>query len=242
MYEKRSLFPFFLASAGTMTYVFATNPGVNSTFPFVDGLRLLPSFFIPVFFLSGIGAAALLGAARRFAEGFRTKAGMDSFTFAVAFMLAISLPLASLFAVVAVTTTNQYVISADSLQTAAEYSSLREASSIIGPERVYFVPGVGVSQYPIYDQGFESTVSFYSSPNQIASAMENAHLKYLLLGNADRRSNSSDKSRADEYLELKGDPRFSEVQYGGISPAVHPQRKPPAPASDRAGSFSLFLC
>ena len=215
-FKKRETLPLFLSAAGIITYAIAVNPSVNQAFPFIDGIRLLPSVFLPVFFLSGIGALAFFEKAKSLAKWAQKRFSLDSYTATVACALAFALPLAAFFFVVAQSTTGQYSSMANSLPTISEYSSLQKAYGIIGSERTLFLPGNGVSQYPVFDQGFDrSILSSYSSPGELVRAMENAHAKYALFGNAEDRQNASEKSRLEEYLELKNDPRFTEVQYGG---------------------------
>lgn len=215
-FRQRSLFPFFISAAGIITYAIATSPELNSAFPFMDGLRLLPSFFLPVFFLSGIGAAALLRWVRGIAAAAAASAGMDRHTAAIAFMMAFALPLAVLFLVAVLSTTEQYASAANSLAAASEYHSLQQACSITGNERVLFLPGAAISQYPIYAGKFGATIiSYYSSPAELAQQMEGLHAKYLVLGNAENRKNTSQKGRAEQYFELKNDSSFAEAPISG---------------------------
>ncbi|MCX6770995.1 MAG: hypothetical protein NTX79_02985 [Candidatus Micrarchaeota archaeon] len=213
---KRETFLLFLFAICALVFAFATSQGLNRLAPFLDGLRFMPSFFLPLFFVSGAGALY----AFEFALGAVEKAGemlkLDRLDAAVSFCLAILAPLAVLFASVALTTMDQYRDEAASLSVASEYSELHAAYGIIGDGCVFVQGRMEISQYPVYEEGLErSVIADADSSGGIIAAMANARCKYLLLGNAKTAASAAEKTRWQEYEGFKSEPRLAEVAYGG---------------------------
>jgi hypothetical protein len=209
-------FLLFLLSCCALVFVFATSPEVNGTFPFVDGLRFMPSFFLPVFFISGAGALFLLERAFRWARAAGKRLKLDELDTAVSFTLAVLLPLSALFASSAMASMDQYSAQASSLEAAAEYSSLQAAYSLTGSECVVFAGRNGVSFYPIYEDALDRTrMTGESGPDGIALQMKAEGCRYLLFGSTSIIINSSEATRFQKYSALSQSPMFEEIEYGG---------------------------
>jgi len=213
---KREMFLLFLFAACALVFALATSPEMNRLAPFLDGLRFMPSFFLPVFFISGVGALLVFELALVWVEKAGKHLKLDRLDAAVSFCLAILAPLAVLFASVALSTMDQYRGEATSLSVAAEYSETQAVYGIIGDNCVLVQGRTDVSQYPIYEQGFErSVVARADSPGGIVGEMENAHCRYLLLGNSKMVASPLDGTRWQEYLGFRNESRLEEIAYGG---------------------------
>ena len=219
-YQERWAFPFFLATAGIATYVFVANPDVNRAFPFIDGVRLLPSFFLPAFFVAGAGMAAIHSAALFAAGGLRRRLGWDELTFAGAVAFSVLLPLAFIFAVVANSTMEQYNGQNVRLRVASEYFGLERAYRIIGSERVAFCGASSVSQHLVYEPGFEQAVRIgCSTPDKLVESMNSLGVRYMLYGNVEMVKNGSiEPSIWEIYENISEDPRFASIDTGGTVP------------------------
>ena len=214
--SKREFFLVFLFAACALVFVFATSPEMNHLAPFLDGMRFMPSFFLPVFFISGAGALFAFERAIALAEKARLRLKLDRLDAAVSFSLAVLAPFAVLFAAAALSTMDQYHGEAASLIVASEYSELQAAYGIIGDGCVFAQGRFDVSQYPIYEQGLErSSTTHLDSPGKIADAMADARCRYLLLGNVKTIANASETTRWEEYSLFKNESRLEEIGYGG---------------------------
>jgi len=213
-YKQKSMFAAVLAGFGAIVFVFATNPALNTAFPFVDGLRFLPSFFLPAFFLAGIGTSYLFWKVIRKAERVRRKLGLDKDTFAVAFALALLFPFAGLFFGIMEATAGQYSSELGSLEVAAEYASLQKAYEIVGEQRSLFVWRGMVSQYPIPDKGIQrAVIGYFDGTEGILQELDALKAKYVVLGNAGWTFEKDSKAKWEEYCKLKKGGRFSEELY-----------------------------
>jgi len=214
-WARREMFLLFLFADSALVFAFATSPEANSLAPFLDGLRFMPSFFLPVFFISGAGALLVFEAAVAQAWKVGKRLGLDRLDTAVAFCLAILAPLAVFFASVALSTMDQYRDEAASPAVAAEYSELQAAYGIIGDGCVLVQGRLDVSQYTIYDKGFERSASTYAdSAGAAVDGMERARCGYLLLGNS-KTAAAAERTRWQEYLDFRDEPRLEEIAYGG---------------------------
>ena len=214
--KKREMFLLFLFAACALVFAFATSPEVNRLAPFLDGLRFMPSFFLPAFFISGAGALFIFELAIAWGERAGRRLKLDRLDVTVSFCLAILAPLAVLFASAALSTMDQYRYEATSLVVASEYSELQAAYGIIGGGCVLVQGRLDVSYYPIYDQGFERSIATGAgSPGDVIDAMANARCRYLLLGNAKLVASASDNTRWQEYEGFKNESRLEEIAYGG---------------------------
>jgi hypothetical protein len=219
-YHEKWLFPFFVATVGIATYIFVANPDVNRVMPFVDGVRLLPSFFLPAFFIAGIGMAAVHAAALWLAGRARRHFSWDDLTFAGAAAFSVMIPLAFIFTVVANSTLDQYGDRLVQLHNAAEYSGLEKAYRAIGNERVAFCGSGAVSQHPIYEPGRERTVLLNCGIlDELVDSMKNASVRYMLYGNKELVMNGSEKPTITEnFNKILNDTRFVEIETGGTVP------------------------
>ena len=214
--SRREKFLLFLFAICALVFAFATSPEMNKLVPFLDGLRFMPSFFLPVFFISGAGALLVFEFVIARVEIVGWKLKLDRLDATVSFCLAILAPLAVLFASVALSTMDQYRGEAASLAVAAEYSELQDAYGIIGDDCVFIQGRMDISQYPIYEQGFERIINAQmDSSDGIINAMANARCGYLLLGNVKSVARASDNTRWQEYLGFKNESRLEEIAYGG---------------------------
>jgi len=214
--KRREMFLLFLFAICALVFVITTSPEINRLAPFLDGLRFMSSFFPLVFFISGAGALFVLEFAIAMAERVGKGMKLDRLDLAVCFCLAVLAPLAMIFASAALTTMDQYRGEASSLVVAAEYSELQDAYSIVDGGCAYIQGRTDVSQYPIYENGFERTIlSDFGSPGAIAGGMAKMRCKYLILGNSKQVSSSEDNTRWQEYLGFKDEESLEEIAYGG---------------------------
>jgi hypothetical protein len=214
--SRKEMFLLFLFASSALVFAFAMSPEVNRLAPFLDGLRFMPSFFLPVFFISGAGALLMLEHAIVWMERIGKRLKLDRLDSVVSFSLAILLPFSVLFASAALSTMEQYQGEANSLVVASEYSDLEAIYGRIGDGCVFIQGGGDVSFYPIYDEGLErSIISGFGSPDEIAGAMEKARCGHLILGNAKTVAGAAENTRWEEYAVFKSDPRFAEIPYGG---------------------------
>jgi len=214
--SKKEMFLLFLFTECALVFAFATSPEMNKLAPFLDGLRFMPSFFLPVFFISGAGAllAFELVISQVGKAGGMLK--LDRLDATVSFALAILAPLAVIFAAAALSTMDQYKVESASLVVASEYSELQDAYEIMGDKCVFIQGRTDVSQYPIYEQGLErSIVTGIDTSKGIIDAMESSHCKYLLLGNVKLVASASEKTRWQEFEGFKSEPQLEENAYGG---------------------------
>jgi len=214
--SKREMFLLFLFAICALVFAFATSPELNKFAPFLDSMRFMPSFFLPVFFISGAGALFIFELAVANIEKVGKRLRIDKLDAVVSFCFAIFVPLAVLFASLALSTMDQYREETTSLVVAAEYSELQTAYEIIGDECVFVQGKLDVSQYPIYEKGFErGVIAWMDSSEGIIDAMTDTRCRYLLLGNVKSIVNASDRTRWQEYMIFKNESRFQEVAYGG---------------------------
>jgi hypothetical protein len=214
--SRRERFLLFLFAACALVFAVATSPEMNRLAPFMDGLRFMPSFFLPVFFISGAGALLAFELAAAWVEKARGRLKLDRLDATVSFCLAILAPLAVVFASTALSTMDQYHNEAASLAVAAEYSDLQSAYGITGDGCVFVQGKTDVSQYPIYDEGLERTaITGLDSSDGIINAMAKARCRYLLLGNVKLVASASGNTRWQEYLGFKSETRLEEIAYGG---------------------------
>lgn len=218
-HRNRDLRFLLLASGAFMVLIFTTSPGVNRLAPFVDGIRFMPSFFLPAFFLAGMGAYFLwkLLAAAYWRAAAERKWDMEACGGAVVF--AIFLPAAAVFFAVSATSVDFYAHTINSLGAAGDYVSQQQASAIIGGERAFFISESKDSQYPVYERNLQEIyVVDFATPDALAQRMQSYRLRYAILGStkhALERSRDGTASRYEEYLALKSDARFEEIALVG---------------------------
>ena len=218
-YRRRELFPLLLAFCASAVFLMANDRGLNGFLPQLDGMRLMPSFVLPAFFLAGIGAEWIfrrgVGAAPRLGQ----KLKMDGETLAGCVALALLLPLSFLYLSGVVTTWGQFRDNAMPLQIAPEYSSLQAADALSGGGRIAFVWRSEVSQYPVADGMIgRATLSYFNTSRQLAAEMEANGERVAVLGNLLAVSDLSRGAKWLEYDELRTDQEFSEVPSGGSMP------------------------
>ena len=218
-HRNRDLRAILLAAGAFMALLFTTSPGVNRLFPFVDGIRFLPSFFLPAFFLAGMGAYSLWKLFAGAYERALAKRKWDRDTYGGAIALAVMLPAAAVFFAVAATSVDFYAHAINSQSIAEDYVSQQQAYAIIGSERAFFIAESKDSQYPVYEPYLQNTYDVdFAPPSSLAQMMQSYRVRYAILGSAKHaleRDSAGTASRHDEYLELKDDPRFEEIAIGG---------------------------
>ncbi|MEM2137967.1 MAG: hypothetical protein QW568_02670 [Candidatus Anstonellaceae archaeon] len=208
---------FALALLGCAAAVFAlsTSEQVNAVFPFVDGLRLLPSFVLPGMFVAGVGAGALLKRTVEWAVLAGRKAGMDRTTVAGGLALALLAPAAMMFFVFTTATVGQYKNEAYSPHALVDYVSQERALRAIGGERHAFVFSGDVSQYPVAARLALAESVDYVNVSSLAERMRSAGLRYVILGNEKTIYAPGEKPRWEEYDELSASPLFERMpSYG----------------------------
>jgi|GEM_PF-984930 len=218
-WKNRELMPLLLAFGAFLVLVVATSAGVNRIVPFIDGIRFLPSFFLPAFFIAGIGAYAILkwlvGGYSRLCD----EKGWDRTTAGGAILFAVLLPCAIVFFVVAGTTADFYRESIDSVFVAQDYVSQQGISSAISGERALFISESWRSQYPVYEKDLQRLyIEDLPSPGELADKMHRMRLRYVVLGSTKHSPiDDGEKTRAryDEYLALAQDDRFVEIPANG---------------------------
>ncbi|MCX8197705.1 MAG: hypothetical protein N3F07_00710 [Candidatus Micrarchaeota archaeon] len=217
-FKERERFAAVLLAAAAAVFLFAASPEINRAFPFVDGLRLLPSFFLPFFFLAGMGASGIYrGIAgileKKFPKG--KKGAFDRETAGGAVVFALILPLASVFFVYMSTTISQIKGSMDSAMVALDYASMAEIYGLVGEERAVFEPLAFSSQYPTYWKDMGQVVAQGHSNNQERiETLAKARARYFILGPNEIGDNKS-TNRLEDIRQMQQDARFEQVPIMG---------------------------
>jgi len=214
-YAWRQEFALLLSAGAVLVFLFATNPQVNEAFPFVDGLRLLPSFFLASFFIGGLGAAwfytVLLAMVDRAQQQFKA----DRPTVAGSAVLMLMLPGAAVFYVVMHSSIEQFQNAGDSVFVALDYDSMKNILDQTGGERLVFESDGLVSQYPVYGFGLAKTpVSWFGSQEERENAMRGLRLRYVVLGGS-KPAQPGVPPRPVEYAQLAGNGKFEEMPVVG---------------------------
>ena len=213
--SKREMFVLFLFVNCVFVFVIATSQEINKIVPFLDGLRFLPSFFLPMFFISGIGALSAFEFLVAMVEKSRWRLKLDRLDAAMSVCLVIIIPFALFFAGIALTAMDQYRDMA-APAVAAEYSELQAAYGMTGEECVFIQGRMDVSQYPIYERGLDrSFITIIDSSGGIIDAMANMRCRYLILGNVKTGASITENTRWQEYIGFKNETRLKEIAYGG---------------------------
>lgn len=240
---RKEMFLVFLVAISVLVFAAATSPELNALAPFLDGLRSMPSFFLPVFFIAGAGAVVVFEAAFALWEHEAEKRWkLDRLDSVASFSFAVLLPLAVLMLALWLTAADQYRAEATSLQIAAEYSELEAAYDIIGDECAFFTGRGDVSQYPVFDEGLERTVvTDLAGVDDYVDAMGQARCRYLVFGNSEWITSADAGQRWQECAAFAADGRFEEVPYGGsnrllVLKGVEPAAKVEAKGA-RIGSY-----
>jgi hypothetical protein len=214
-FGKKEFFPVYLAAMGIGVLLVTTNYGLNAAYPFIDGIRFLPSFFLPVFFLSGIGCCSLWSSALETGDDLRARLKLDRVTFAGAAVLAVILPLSAFYLSDAMLTLGQYSLASHDLQVASEYVSLQRAYAISGGSFGY--EPSHISQYSVIPEIANNvSISGFSSADGAAALMLGWNKTYLLLG-FDSVAAPGYIGRDEMYSELANDSRFREIGIGTAS-------------------------
>jgi hypothetical protein len=211
--KRKSLFLACLASVAIVVLLCATSPEINRVVPFLDGLRFLPSFFLPMFFVCGFGAAVAFEALSGAMEGIAKMAGMDRVTAAGVVLFALLVPFAILAASVMLLASPEYRMESPTL--AAEYQWLREADAIAGGAVAFNGRGE-ISQYPVYEKitARSSQVGTYDA-DRLYERMRKNNQDTVIFGNNLRVDFGSNESLRQHYEKIAGDARFAEViSYG----------------------------
>jgi len=225
---SKELFALFLLADCALVFLVATNPDVNALVPFFDGLRFMPSFFLPVFFISGMGALAAFewGFAQWGKLGARF--GLDRLDTAATFAFVVLFPLGVLFGSFAWSAMDQHAGQANSVALAAEWGDLQAAYGVIGDGCAVLSGRNAISSYPVYDGGLGRTVLFEGDANQTAAEMQRLGCRHLLFGSTKMVTDAAQVARWQEYAEFKEDARFGEVYYGGAVPLFELKGAPAA--------------
>lgn len=214
--KRKEAFPLALAGWAMLVFVFTSSPEVNGIFPFVDGLRFLPSFFLPAMFVAGIGAHFAWEKLKAAFEWVAERRKEDKETLAVAFGLALLLPLALLAGLAMHSTARQYASSGDTLAAAYDYDSQELAYSLVGKERALFVSYGEVSQWPAFESGLQRTVvAGFLQPPELSELAKRESAQFVVVANS-KPVFPGEAGRDAEYAQLKQSPLFEEVlPYGG---------------------------
>ncbi|MCX6769078.1 MAG: hypothetical protein NT051_00140 [Candidatus Micrarchaeota archaeon] len=215
--RKKWLFPLVLAIASAMTYIVAVSPEINKLFPFVDGARLFPSFFLPAFFIAGVGSACLVARARKTAEKMRARLSMDRLTFWVSVALMIFLPACTVILIAGTVAAGQYAYPAGNLNLVAEYSSLQKAAGIINGGTVFVIGANSVSQWLIYDSLTDTAIPADSDQAGLQDKMGTVGAKYALFGNSEVTFDES-AGFLEKFSRMRHDGNFTQIKYGGAVP------------------------
>lgn len=225
---SRERFALALLACAAAVFALSTSEQVNAAFPFVDGLRLLPSFVLPGMFAVGVGGGALLKLTVEWAVLAGRKAGMDRTTVAGVLVLALLAPAAMMFFVFATATMEQYREEAHSAHALVDYVSQEKALRIVDGERHAFVFSGEASQYPVAGR-LAGVVSLdYVNGSSLAERMEREGLRYAIMGNEKRIYSPGEKPRWSEYKELSASPLFDRMPSYGYAALFRLKGAPPA--------------
>ncbi len=202
-------------------FAIAISPEINRAFPAVDGFRHLPSFFLPAFFVAGIGAAAAwswIGKGLRLVweAHFQEIAWND---FVACFAFAALLPACAAFFVVMGSTTEQYSMQAMKPFLARDYASLERAYLAIEGQRAAYIGENSASQYPVFEGNLTRTVVIgFEHPDALVDMLHKARIGYVILGNYKRGyADAHGKSRWEEHRSLADDSRFTQILQNGTA-------------------------
>jgi len=208
-----------LMLSSVMVFLISMSKEVNSAFPFIDGMRFLPSFFLPMYLFAGLGAAILLRLARsRLEPRFAKLTGLSQTDFCICFTLAAIMPCAIVLLAYGITTIEILDGTWSSVLLSATYAGYAEAYSISGGERIFFVGENEVSQYPLVMKNFLGSGNVgYGAPKTVAPMMRSGRLRYLALSNVARNYAGEDQfsNRFGEYRALKESGLFVEIPTKG---------------------------
>ncbi len=211
-WKRKENFALVFCASGLTIFAVATSGMVNSAFPFIDGLRLLPSFLLPMFFISGLGAKETYFLLVRTVKEYGKRAGMDEVTLAGAFALALLAPAAVVFLMVAFSTVQQYSAESSSANLVMSYVALERAYGTVGNEPVIFISSSGTSQYPEYEKNPAATsVAGFENASSLVGDMMSEKIRYAIVGNTKRVNGMAEKTRWQEYDEITSDGRLERL-------------------------------
>jgi len=220
--RKREFFALLLFFCAIAVFLSSADEGLNAFFPAFDGIRLLPSFALPAFFLSGFGAAEIFFFSVAASEKLRLRMGQDKETFSGCVALALLLPLSFLFLSGVVMTWDQLRADATPLAIASEYLSLQKADALSGGGRIAFVWRSEVSQYPVKDDMVgRMPLSYFSNASALADEMAARGAVLVVFGNEEAvldPANLSQKTKWAQYSEMRASPDFKELLPSGSLP------------------------
>lgn len=237
--KEKERFALALLGCAAAVFVLSTSEQVNAVFPFVDGLRLLPSFVLPGMLVVGVGIGRLLKqiAWRAVLEG--GKAGIDRTTVAGGLALALLAPAAMMFFVFAAATVEQYKDEAYSSHALVDRVSQERALRAIGEERHAFVFSGDVSQYPVAGKLAWAESIDYVNDSSLAERMSGAGLRYVILGNKKTIYSPGEKPRWEEYGELSASPLFERMPSYGYAALFRLKGARPAAQAPGDENFAL---
>ncbi|MCX8194565.1 MAG: hypothetical protein N3G22_00440 [Candidatus Micrarchaeota archaeon] len=215
IWKQKLLFPALLASKALIILAIATSPQANDYFDFLDGLRYFPSFFLPMFFVAGMGMQRLYDYGKRCIASFKKSSKLDDITVLGAVVL-LSIPTAIHCAGVFERQALIYRNLADDVGFAIEWEFLEEVRATAKDGYVAFIPYNLVSHYPISSL-WPSFIGhqWYVDANSLYENMKERNSKYVILGNNKLSYEPDEKTRYEEYLEIKNDGRFIEIVSSG---------------------------
>jgi hypothetical protein len=232
-------FAIALLGCAAAVFVLSTSEHVNGAFPFVDGLRLLPSFVLPGMFIIGAGVGKLLKRIVWWAVSAGTKAGMDRTTVAGGLALALFAPAAIMFFVFATATVEQYKNEAYSPHALVDYVSQERALRATGGERHAFIFSGDVSQYPVAGKLAGVASLDYVNDSSLAERMRDGGLRYVIFGNEKTIYSPGEKPRWKEYDEISASPLFERMPSYSYAALFRLKSAPPAEQAPGDGEFAL---
>ena len=214
--RRNSYFALVAGCAGLMAYIFAANPEVNRVMPFIDGIRLFPSFYLIAYFVAGIGCMAAYERMAAWLERMRLRLGLDRTTFAGAYALSMLFPIGLLAMSMMMAATALYGESTGTLQDASEISGIAKVQRVAGGESVLFVGRGAVSQHIVFlGRADNFVMGSGSGLGDIEQEMNASRARYLVFGNFWRENIGKNSSLMQDYRALASSPKFEEARYGG---------------------------
>ncbi|MCX8174677.1 MAG: hypothetical protein N3E51_00525 [Candidatus Micrarchaeota archaeon] len=224
-FARREEIVWWLGACALIVFLVAMNPALNSAFPFIDGIRHMPSFYLPALFVGGIGACFLWRAGVEAVVRFAEKRKIDRATVGGAVAFGFLPVLAVVFLAVVISTSAYYARGGGSLEMAREYIGLENAYRVVGNRTVLFLSHGDLSHMPIYWKYLGSTILFgyeEEGTGGLKDKMEALGARYVIVGNAlalDRYEPSLRQLRWRQYKQLQKDGSFSEIRTLGSNKA-----------------------
>lgn len=218
--RQKNGFVIWLSVFSVAILFIATNPKINTAISSFDGLRHMPSFYLCVYFVSGVGAAGTYSYLKRRILSWVEHKNLDRLTAVGATFLAIGMPMGAILLIAISSSPEQYSAPYLDLRVAKEYVPLEKSMDVVGNERITYVYESELSHYPIGVFGVVHPPMAHTGltdPDGLYDAMVGKKVRYVLFGNGmyDFSQNRETPRIFEKYAEFVNDSRFELLVGGG---------------------------